>query len=57
MSIASNITHKAEALKDSAMRIFGRATGSRRLRAKGPADQGEGDIKHPGAKIQDASGH
>ena len=41
----------------SAKRMVGRVTGSRRLRAEGPADQATGNIKQAGAKIKDASGH
>jgi AcrR family transcriptional regulator len=37
--------------------MVGRVTGSRRLQAEGRVDQGQGDIKQAGAKIEDASGH
>ncbi len=52
MSISKKIAHKAEAVKGGAMKMIGRITGSRRLRA----DQAKGDIKQAGAKIKDASG-
>jgi uncharacterized protein YjbJ (UPF0337 family) len=57
MSIASKIARAAETAKGGAKRMFGRLTGSRRLRTEGPADQAKGDIKQAGAKIRDASGH
>jgi uncharacterized protein YjbJ (UPF0337 family) len=57
MSISSKITHTAETVKGGAKRMFGRLTGSRRLRTEGRADQAKGDIKQAGAKIKDASGH
>lgn len=56
MSISKKIAHKAEAVKGGAMKMIGRITGSRRLRAEGRADQAKGDIKQAGAKIKDASG-
>jgi uncharacterized protein YjbJ (UPF0337 family) len=37
--------------------MLGRLTGSRRLRAKGRADQAKGNIKQGGAKIKAAAGH
>jgi uncharacterized protein YjbJ (UPF0337 family) len=57
MSITSKIAHTAETAKGGAKRMFGRLTGSRRLRTEGRADQANGDIKQAGAKIKDASGH
>ncbi len=54
MSIARKIAHKAEAVKGSAKKAAGRATGSRRLRAEGRRDQVKGDIQQAGAKIKDA---
>ncbi|TVZ03875.1 CsbD family protein [Trebonia kvetii] len=57
MSITSKIAHTAETAKGGAKRMFGRLTGSRRLRTEGRADQAKGDIKQAGAKIKDASGH
>ncbi|MDX6334941.1 MAG: hypothetical protein QOG05_2281 [Streptosporangiaceae bacterium] len=54
MSIAGKIAHKAEAVKGSAKKAAGRATGSRRLRAGGRGDQVKGDTKQAGAKIKDA---
>jgi uncharacterized protein YjbJ (UPF0337 family) len=56
MSITRKIAHTAETVKGSAKRMFGRLTGSRRLRTEGRADQAQGDIKQAGAKIKDASG-
>ena len=56
MSIAKKIAHKAEAVKGGAKRMVGRLTGSRRLRAKGRADQAKGNLKQAGAKIKDALG-
>ncbi|WP_328399437.1 CsbD family protein [Streptomyces sp. NBC_00390] len=57
MSIAKKITHKAEAMKGSAKKTTGRATGSRRLQAEGRGDQLKGNIKQAGAKIKDAFKH
>jgi hypothetical protein len=37
--------------------LFGRLSGSRRLRAEGRAGQAKGNIEQAGAKIGDASGH
>ena len=57
MSIAEKISHTAEAIKGSVKEMFGRVTGSRRLRTEGRVDEATGDIKQAGAKIKDASGH
>ena len=57
MSIAKKITHKAEAVKGSAKKAAGRATGNQRLRAEGRGDQVRGNIKQAGAKIKDAFRH
>jgi uncharacterized protein YjbJ (UPF0337 family) len=57
MSIAKKLAHKAEAVKGSAKKATGRATGNRRLRAEGRGDQVKGDIKQAGAKIKDAFRH
>jgi uncharacterized protein YjbJ (UPF0337 family) len=54
MSIAKKIAHKAEAVKGSAKKITGRATGSRRLKAEGDGDKVKGDLKLAGAKVKDA---
>ena len=54
MSIARKIAHKAEAVKGGAKKTAGRATGSRRLRAEGRADQAKGNLKQAGAKVKDA---
>jgi uncharacterized protein YjbJ (UPF0337 family) len=57
MSIAEKIAHTTETIKGSVEKMVGRVTGSRRLQAEGRVDQGKGDIKQAGAKIEDASGH
>ena len=57
MSITKKIAHKAEAVKGSAKKVTGRATGSRRLRAEGRSDQVKGDTKQAGAKVKDAFRH
>jgi uncharacterized protein YjbJ (UPF0337 family) len=57
MSIARKLAHKAEAVRGSAMKAAGGATGNRRLRAEGRGDQVKGDIKQAGAKIKDAFRH
>jgi len=38
MSIGKKISHKAEAAKGTAKKIFGRATGNTRLRTEGRVD-------------------
>jgi uncharacterized protein YjbJ (UPF0337 family) len=57
MSIAKKVAHTAAAMKGSAKKAAGGATGSRRLRAEGRGDQVKGDIKQAGAKIKDAFRH
>jgi uncharacterized protein YjbJ (UPF0337 family) len=57
VSIARKLAHTAGALKGSAMKAAGGATGSRRLRAEGRGDQVKGDIKQAGAKVKDAFRH
>jgi len=54
MSIAKKIAHKAEAVKGSAKKTAGRATGNRRLRAEGRGDRVKGNMKQAGAKVKDA---
>jgi uncharacterized protein YjbJ (UPF0337 family) len=54
MSISRKIAHKAEAVKGTFKKAAGRLTGSRRLRAKGRADQAKGNLKQAGAKVKDA---
>ena len=56
MSVAKKIAHRAEAVKGAAMKIVGRVTGNRRLRARGRRDQAKGNIKQYGAKIKNAFG-
>jgi uncharacterized protein YjbJ (UPF0337 family) len=57
MSISRKIAHKAEAVKGAFKKTAGRATGSRRLRAEGRADQAKGNLKQAGAKVKDAVKH
>jgi uncharacterized protein YjbJ (UPF0337 family) len=57
MSIATKITHKAEAVKAGARKRAGRATGGRRQRAGGRAGQAMANIKQAGTKIKDAFRH
>jgi uncharacterized protein YjbJ (UPF0337 family) len=57
VSIAKKIAHKAEAVKGSAKKAAGRATGNRRLRAEGRGDQVRGNTKQAGAKVKDAFRH
>lgn len=54
MSTAKKIAHRAEAVKGAAMKLAGRLTGNRRLRARGRRDQAKGNIKQYGAKIKGA---
>ena len=39
------------------IQLMRRLTGSRRLRAKGRADQAKGNLKQAGAKVKDALKH
>ena len=54
MSIGKKISHRAEAIKGSAMKTVGRLTGNRRLRNRGRRDQAKGNVKQYGTKIKDA---
>ena len=54
---AARTPHWAEAAKGAVLRIAGRVTGNRRLRAGGRRNQAKGTIKRYGAKIKDAFGH
>jgi uncharacterized protein YjbJ (UPF0337 family) len=54
VSITRKIAHKAEAVTGGARKTVGRATGNRRLRAKGRRDQAKANLKQAGAKIKDA---
>jgi uncharacterized protein YjbJ (UPF0337 family) len=56
VSVAKKIAHGAEAVKGAAMKIAGRLTGNRRLRARGRRNQAKGNIKRYGAKIKAAFG-
>ena len=54
MSISRKIAHQAQVVKGAFKKTAGRLTGSRRLRAKGRADQAKGNLKQAGAKVKDA---
>jgi uncharacterized protein YjbJ (UPF0337 family) len=54
MSISRKIAHQAQVAKGAFKKTVGRLTGSRRLRAKGRADQAKGNLKQAGAKVKDA---
>jgi uncharacterized protein YjbJ (UPF0337 family) len=55
MSIARKLAHTAGAVKGSAKKAAGRATGSRRPRAEGHGDQAKGGAtRQASAKIKDA---
>ena len=54
MSAAEKIAHRAEAVKGAAMKIAGRLTGNRRLRASGRRDHAKVSIKQYATKIKDA---
>lgn len=56
MSAAKKIAHRAEAVKGAAMKIAGRLTGNRRLRARGRRNQAKGTIKQYRTKIKGAFG-
>jgi uncharacterized protein YjbJ (UPF0337 family) len=49
-------SHWAEAVKGSVMKIAGRVTGNRRMRAEGRRNRAKGNIKQYGAKIKDVFG-
>ena len=48
---------QGRAVKGAFKKTVGRLTGSRRLRAKGRADQAKGNLKQAGAKVKDALKH
>jgi uncharacterized protein YjbJ (UPF0337 family) len=54
MSISRKIAHKTQVVKGAFKKTAGRLTDSRRLRAKGRADQAKGNLKQAGAKVKDA---
>jgi uncharacterized protein YjbJ (UPF0337 family) len=54
---AKKIPHKAESVKGRVKKAIGRATGSRRLQAKGRGDQIKGNATQALAKIRDAVKH
>ena len=54
MSISRKIARKAQVVKGAFKKTAGRLTGSRRLRAKGRADQAQGSLEQAGAKVKDA---
>jgi len=54
MSISRKIAHKTQVVKGAFKKTAGRLTHSRRLRAKGRADQAKGNLKQAGAKVKDA---
>jgi uncharacterized protein YjbJ (UPF0337 family) len=54
MSIATKITHQAEAVKAGARKRAGRVTGRRRQRVSGRTGQAMANIKQAGTKIKDA---
>jgi uncharacterized protein YjbJ (UPF0337 family) len=56
VSAAKKIAHRAEAVKGAAMKIAGRLTGNRRMRARGRGAHAKGNIKQYGTKIKDAFG-
>lgn len=53
---AARRPHWTEAVKGAVMKIAGRVTGNRRLRAGNRRSQAKGNIKRYGAKIKDAFG-
>ena len=53
---AARRSHWTEAVKGAAMKIAGRVTGNRRLRAGDHRSQAKGNIKRYGAKIKEAFG-
>jgi len=54
MSISRKIAHKTQVVKGAFKKTAGRLTDSRRLRAKGRADQAKGNLKQAGTKVKDA---
>jgi uncharacterized protein YjbJ (UPF0337 family) len=56
VSAATKIAHRAEVVKGAAMRIAGRLTGNRRMRARGRRGQAKGNVKRYGTKIKGAFG-
>jgi uncharacterized protein YjbJ (UPF0337 family) len=56
VSAATKIAHRAEVVKGAAMRIAGRLTGNRRMRARGRRGRAKGNVKRYGTKIKGAFG-
>jgi uncharacterized protein YjbJ (UPF0337 family) len=54
VSAARKTAHRAEAVKGAAMKIVGRLTGNRRVRARGRRDQAKGNFKQYATKIKGA---
>lgn len=57
MSVGKKFAHKVEAAKGSVKKVFGRATGNTRLRAKGRVEQFKGNTKQAGDNVKDAFKH
>lgn len=57
MSILKKIRHKAQTARGAARKGAGRVSGNRRLRTRGRAEQGAGNIKQAADKVKDAVKH
>lgn len=57
MSIFKRIRHKTQTMKGKVKKTTGRATGNRRLRTKGRAEQATGDAKQAADKVKNAFKH
>ncbi|MBL1098630.1 CsbD family protein [Streptomyces coffeae] len=53
MNVGKKMAHKAEELKGQAQKVFGRATGNRKVEAEGHGHQAKGGAKQVGEKIKD----
>ena len=57
MSILKKIRHKLQTAKGRTKKTAGRATGNRRLRTEGRADQATGNVKQAADKVKAAFRH
>ncbi|MEU7143893.1 CsbD family protein [Nocardia sp. NPDC046473] len=51
------LAHRTESAKGTVKKLFGRATGSRRMHGEGRRDQAAGNVKQAGDNLGDAFKH
>jgi uncharacterized protein YjbJ (UPF0337 family) len=54
MGLQDKVANRAEVLKGKAKEAAGKITGNPRLEVEGRLDQGKGNLKQAGEKVQDA---